>query len=246
MPVASVVAGISAVGAVGSAVVQSNAAQSSADAIAKGAKDSNALQSKIYEESKAGFQPFVSGGYAALDPLLASYGFQGADAQQRAIDSFHSAPDYQFSLDEGLKGVEGSASARGGLYSGGALKALDRYGSNYANTYLNNWRTGLRDIAGMGANAVGSQAGLGKSYADAYGANTMKAAGGQADAYAAQGDAWGGAINDVAQAGGYAYGRANGWYDPVAGSPGGSPGGTAPLVASPSKARPVANPYGGY
>lgn len=41
-------------------------------------------------------------------------------------------PGYQFRLAEGQKGVENSAAARGGLLSGAALKAIQKYGQDYA------------------------------------------------------------------------------------------------------------------
>lgn len=41
-------------------------------------------------------------------------------------------PGYAFRLSEGQKGVENSAAARGGLLSGAALKAIQKYGQDYA------------------------------------------------------------------------------------------------------------------
>lgn len=47
-------------------------------------------------------------------------------------DMMKEDPGYQFRLDQGLKGVENSASARGGVFSGAAGKALENYGQDYA------------------------------------------------------------------------------------------------------------------
>lgn len=47
-------------------------------------------------------------------------------------DMFKEDPGYQFRLDQGMKGLNNSAAARGGLLSGAALKAADQYNQDYA------------------------------------------------------------------------------------------------------------------
>lgn len=46
--------------------------------------------------------------------------------------NFEADPGYQFQLAEGMKGLEASQAARGGLLSGAALKAASRYNQNFA------------------------------------------------------------------------------------------------------------------
>lgn len=54
------------------------------------------------------------------------------------MKDFEADPGYQFRMDEGMRGVEGGAAARGGLLSGAALKAIQKYGQNFAsNEYQN-------------------------------------------------------------------------------------------------------------
>jgi len=55
-------------------------------------------------------------------------------------EDFVKDPGYQFRLDEGAKAVQGSAAAQGGLLSGAAMKAMQRYGqvfgsNEYGNAY---------------------------------------------------------------------------------------------------------------
>ncbi len=52
--------------------------------------------------------------------------------QKDAFAAFRAMPGYQFGLDEGNKQVQASAAARGGLNSGATLKALLKFGQNYA------------------------------------------------------------------------------------------------------------------
>lgn len=52
--------------------------------------------------------------------------------------NFEADPGYAFRMSEGLKGLERSAAARGGLLSGGAGKALQRYGQGLASQEYGN------------------------------------------------------------------------------------------------------------
>lgn len=51
---------------------------------------------------------------------------------------FEKDPGYQFRMDEGMKGVQGGAAARGNLLSGAAQKALQKYGQDYASNEFSN------------------------------------------------------------------------------------------------------------
>jgi hypothetical protein len=53
-------------------------------------------------------------------------------------EDFVKDPGYEFRQQEGNKALERSAAARGGLYSGAALKALDRYNQDYASNEFTN------------------------------------------------------------------------------------------------------------
>lgn len=62
----------------------------------------------------------------------------GALLKKYTGQDLQSEPGYQFRQQQGQRGVESSAAARGGLFSGAAAKALDRYNQDYAsNEYQN-------------------------------------------------------------------------------------------------------------
>lgn len=72
------------------------------------------------------------------DPNDPAYGSLMRDF---GLADFEKDPGYQFRMDEGMKGVEGSAAARGGLLSGAAQKAIQKYGQNFAsNEFGNAWQ----------------------------------------------------------------------------------------------------------
>lgn len=54
------------------------------------------------------------------------------------MEDFEADPGYQFRMDEGMRGVEGGAAARGGLLSGATLKAIQKYGQGLASQEYGN------------------------------------------------------------------------------------------------------------
>lgn len=83
--------------------------------------------------SKDALQSHLSEVYGKYQPQQAAQAPQQAPGDLAGIyDQWRQTPGYQFGLDEGNKQVQSSAAARGGLNSGATLKALQRYGTDYA------------------------------------------------------------------------------------------------------------------
>ena len=68
----------------------------------------------------------------------AGMGDFGSAARPFTMESFRADPGYAFRLGEGLKALERSAAARGGLMSGATGKALQRYGQEAASQEYGN------------------------------------------------------------------------------------------------------------
>jgi len=68
--------------------------------------------------------------------------------------SFTTSPGYQFARKENLDAIEGSAAARGGLYSGAAMQALGERANQLANLEFGNNFNRVMSVAGLGANAA--------------------------------------------------------------------------------------------
>jgi hypothetical protein len=62
----------------------------------------------------------------------------GQYARSFGTDQFEQDPGYAFRQSEGLKGLDRSASARGGILSGGALKNIQRFGQDLASQEYQN------------------------------------------------------------------------------------------------------------
>ena len=172
---------------------QAGAAQSAADAQLQASREANALQQRIYEESMARQQPFLAGGtedYNRLRSLMT--GGPGAAQQFLQMD-----PGYGFRMSEGLKAMERGAAARGGLMSGAALKAGQRFGQDLASQEFGAAYNRLAGLADVGPRAAGVMSNLGQQYGQQAGQNLM--AGGQA---AAQGMLGAGSARGSAYIGG--------------------------------------------
>lgn len=131
----------------GSSLLGANAAQKAASTQAQATAQSNALISKMYEEQKALQKPYVEGGTTAQNRMLTLLGLPGGDAASPDYGSANknftpsdltTDPSYQFRLNEGLKSLDRQAAARGGLISGGAIKAAQEYGQQSASQEYQN------------------------------------------------------------------------------------------------------------
>lgn len=114
-----------------------------------------------------------------------------AQTQQDAFAKFRSTPGYQFGLDEGTKAVQASAAARGGLNSGATLKALQRYGTNYADQqgytpYMNR----LASLAGMAQTSTNTTGAQGAQVAQNMGNNLINAGNARAQGTYDSANAW--------------------------------------------------------
>lgn len=110
-----------------------NAARDAQRAQEAAAKSANATQLYMFNQQRDDQQPWRQAGERALGDL------GNADFKRDfTMDDFQADPGYQFRMSEGMKALERSAAAKGGLNSGGTLKALTRYGQDVAsNEYTN-------------------------------------------------------------------------------------------------------------
>ncbi len=109
-------------------------------------------------------------------------------------------PGYQFRIDEGMKALENSAAARGGLLSGGFGKAALKYATDYSAQEYTNVYNRIASIAGMNQTSGPISANAGSQYgANATQLATMGGAN-NASGYMASGNATASMLNEVATA----------------------------------------------
>jgi len=231
-------AAISGITSIAGGAMQAGAAKDAAAAQQAAAQQQLALQREMWETSRADLQPFREGGETALGAWQSNFGlgpaptWEDADGNEHTY-SFQTSPGYQFAVNENLDAIEGSAAARGGLYSGAAMQALGERANQLANMEFYNVQDRLFGGAQMGANAAAQSAQA--NLANAQMGSTAYANMGDAQAAGAIGaaNAWSNTLGDLGGLFGY---QSNLW---------GGGGNTTPQAAqsaSLSSMRPIMNP----
>jgi len=142
---------------------------------------------------------------ADYNALIGSKDYGKYATAEFGADKFKADPSYAFRMSEGMKALERSAAARGGLLSGSTLKGIQRYGQDLASTEYQNAfnryqteRTGtlnpyqsLAGVAQSSANTLGQQAG---AYGNAMASNIIGAGNAQASGYMGQANAIAGGV----------------------------------------------------
>lgn len=166
-PVTGVVAGSSIVGG----AMSSRAARRAASAQQQSADQAAQLQREIFERQTELAEPFRQAGITSQNEMLRLLGL-GGDASSAGYGSIGKPftmtdmemdPGYGFRLNEGLKALDRTAAARGGLMSGAALKAAGRYGQEMASGEYMNAFNRSRALMGERLSTLGSLYGAGQS-----------------------------------------------------------------------------------
>jgi hypothetical protein len=108
---------------------QAAAASQAADVQKQVADQQVALQREMFERTREDQAPYRTAGYNALAQMQRTAGNVPAAFKFGAGD-YQADPGYAFRLSEGQKALDRQAAARGGLISGGALKAAQRFGQD--------------------------------------------------------------------------------------------------------------------
>ena len=132
---------------VGSAYMGSQASKSAANTQAQAASQASDAQRAMFERQVELQEPFRQAGLKGQNRLLELLGL-GEDKNvpgygkyataEFGMDKFTADPGYAFRMSEGMKALERSAAARGGLLSGATLKGTQRYGQDLASQEYQN------------------------------------------------------------------------------------------------------------
>jgi hypothetical protein len=149
---------------------------------------------------------FINDTGADIPGLMRQSQQQAQTSQQSSgpdMSGFFTSPGYQFRRDEGTRGLERSAAARGGAFSGNALRALAEFNSGLASQEFGNYFNQLASVAGIGQTATNQTAAYGADHAANAGRNALYAGDARASGIIGQGNAYGQGISDIAGAYGY-------------------------------------------
>jgi hypothetical protein len=202
------------------------AAQSAADTSASASDRATELQREMFERNIELNKPFREAGVNALNKLVPL-----TEYQNFGMDQFQADPGYAFRMSEGMKGLERSAAARGGLLSGGALKNIQRFGQDLASQEFQNAfnRYGiererrmapLQSLAGVGQTTSQQLGAAGTGFANTVGNIGMMNAMNQGNAGMTRASIYGDTANQLANLAGRYYGSSGGSRLPFGGGSG--------------------------
>jgi hypothetical protein len=167
----------------------SKAAERGANAQAAASDRAAELQNQQYQDTVARQKPFYDVGVNALPDLV-----NASKYQNFGMDQFKADPGYAFRLSEGQKQLDRTAASRGGLLSGGALKAATRYGQDmgsqeYTNAFnryqveRNARLAPLQALTGMGQTTAQQVSNAGQTMATNVGNDITNSAAARASGY---------------------------------------------------------------
>jgi hypothetical protein len=236
MPVAFIAASV--VGSVSSAAISSSATKKAVAAQRDATAANNALAREQYANNSANLSPDITRGKTAgsyVDALLGIGGDPAASA--KAFDTFRDSTGYKFQLSEGLNAVNSNAYARGMGDSGATLKALQERGNNIAAQSAQSYIGNLQNISEQGTGAASALAGVGAQYVNQVSGNNQNLADAIGNGAMSRANSTNGAIQNLINAGAYAYGSS---YAPK------TPQMLPPAARLPMTQTPYGYMYGGF
>lgn len=151
-----------------------------------------------------------TGQYGAATPVPNTGTPVNPNDPQNRYGGFYASPGYQFRFDEGQRGINANRAASGMLQSGDTLKALTRYGQDYASNEYNTQLNQLFSVAGLGQTATGQGNALAGNYASAVGQNNQAASNALQSSYGTQANTWGNALGTLGGIAAYGLGGGGG------------------------------------
>lgn len=155
-----------------------------------------AEQRRQFDTVRLDSQPWRQTGVSALEQLR---GLMDVDPSPTA-ESVMAEPGYQFGLTQGRNAMESSAAARGGLYSGNALRELTQFGGDYATGRFNDAFNRQRTSFGDRWNRLSGLAGTGQVATQQVGAAGQNMANNVSNMYGSNADRQGSLLMGTANA----------------------------------------------
>lgn len=235
-----------------SGIISSNANKSASRAQAAAAQNATDVQERMYDQSREDLAPYREAGTAAnnqlsyllgvkpdtittadgttTDPFAnvnKDIGAYGSLTKPFSLSDYTEDPGTQFEYDQGQKAINAADAARGGFYSGKALKEATTYGVNMAdqnygkaydryNTNQNNIYNRLTGVSNSGYGATNTGVQSNTQNADALGNIYGQAGNAKANAAINQGNIYNNAVSSLFGGGQSSYGGGNNSYNALA------------------------------
>ena len=196
---------------VASGVFGAKSASKAADTQAQATQAAQDAQERMFNKQVELQEPWRKAGETALNKLIPL-----SDYTKFGMDQFQQDPGYAFRLSEGMKALDRTAAARGGLLSGATLKGASRYGQDLASQeYQNAFNryqiernaqlNPLQSLAGIGQTATNTLTGAAGAFGAQTGQNLQDIGTARASGYLGGSNALSSALGQAGQM--YQYGQ---------------------------------------
>jgi len=196
---------------IGAGLLGASSARSAANTQAQATQAAQDAQERMFNKQVELQEPFRQAGIGALNKLIPL-----TDYTKFGMDQFTQDPGYAFRLSEGMKALDRTAAARGGLLSGATLKGAQRYGQDLASQeYTNAFNryqiernaqlNPLQSLAGVGQTATGALTNAAQQFGAQTGQNLQDIGTARASGYLGGTNALSSAIGQAGQL--YQYGQ---------------------------------------
>jgi hypothetical protein len=196
---------------IGAGLLGASSARSAANTQAEATQAAQDAQERMFNKQVELQEPFRQAGIGALNKLIPL-----TDYTKFGMDQFTQDPGYAFRLSEGMKALDRTAAARGGLLSGATLKGAQRYGQDLASQeYTNAFNryqiernaqlNPLQSLAGVGQTATGALTNAAQQFGAQTGQNLQDIGTARASGYLGGTNALSSAIGQAGQL--YQYGQ---------------------------------------
>ena len=160
-------------GTLGAGLLGANASSRAAKTQAAATGQAADLEREMFERNIELNAPFREAGITALNKLIP----MATEYTPFGMDQFQQDPGYAFRMSEGMKGLERSAAARGGLLSGSTLKGIQRFGQDLGSQEYQNAFNRYQTERQARLNPLQSLAGVGQTTSQQLGAAGTQMAG---------------------------------------------------------------------
>lgn len=155
-----------------SSLVGANASRKAASTQAAAADRASEAQERMFERNVELQEPWRKAGETALNKLIPL----ATEYTPFGMAQFQADPGYGFRMSEGMKALERSAAARGGLLSGATLKGIQRFGQDLGSQEYQNAFNRYQAERAARLAPLQSLAGVGQTTAQQIGQAGMQAA----------------------------------------------------------------------
>jgi hypothetical protein len=151
---------IIAAATIGSAAIGSAASSRASKAQQQAQREASAAEERMFNRQVELQEPFRQAGVNALPELV-----EASRYTPFGMEQFQQDPGYGFRLKEGLRALESSAAARGGLLSGNQMRGVTRFGQELGSQEYTNAFNRYQAERAARLNPLQSLAGMGQSNA---------------------------------------------------------------------------------